>query len=134
LNDTMAAYMRGGSRSRTEIDIEDDGSINVAGTKDGVEQAVSEIELMTREYEIGQKYHGEVVKLVDFGAFIRLDPNTEALLHISEIAPHRIENVEDVLSVGQTIPVIAKTRDDQGRLKLSLKDADPSFTSPNANH
>ncbi|MEX0930462.1 MAG: polyribonucleotide nucleotidyltransferase [Candidatus Paceibacterota bacterium] len=114
-------------RTLTEIDIEDDGTVFITGTKDGVTQAVEEIGEITRVYEAGQRYSGTVATIKEFGAFVTLGNGTDGLLHISEIAPFRIENVEDVLRVGQVVPVIIKEIDERGRIKLSLKDVDPDF-------
>lgn len=113
-----------------EIDIEDDGTVFITG-KDGSAQKAREIvEQLTHEYKAGEKFeNAEVVKIMDFGAFVRIAPNTEGLVHISEIAPFRIENVTDVLKEGQTVPVIIKEIDSQGRIKLSIKDINPNFIS-----
>ncbi|MEX1028404.1 MAG: polyribonucleotide nucleotidyltransferase [Candidatus Paceibacterota bacterium] len=114
-------------RTLTEIDIEDDGTVVITGKADGVEQAIRDIEEITRVYEVGQRYNGTVATLKEFGAFVTLGNGTDGLLHISEIAPYRIEKVEDVLTVGQNVPVVIKEIDDRGRLKLSLKAVDPDF-------
>ena len=111
----------------TEIDIEEDGTVFITGKNGGAEKAAEIISAMTKEYKRGEKYIGEVVKITEFGAFVKIGPNTEALLHISEIAPFRIDRVEKVLKIGDKIPVIIKEIDERDRLKLSLKDADPNF-------
>jgi len=114
-------------KTGAHIDIEDDGTVFVTGSKQGVEQAISIIESITKEYAIGERIEGEVIKTVDFGAFVRLDPFNEGLLHISEIAPERVEKTEDYLSVGDRVPLTITNIDEKGRLKLSLKDADPKY-------
>lgn len=82
---------------------------------------------MTREYKRGEKFIGEVVKILDFGAFVRVGYNTEGLVHISEIAPFRIEHVDDYLKEGDKVPVIIKEIDEKKRVNLSIKQADPEF-------
>ncbi|MGM0482700.1 MAG: polyribonucleotide nucleotidyltransferase [Patescibacteria group bacterium] len=115
-----------------EIDIEEDGAVYII-SKDagGAEQAMKAIEDITHEYKKGEKFTGEVVKITDFGAFVKIGRGTEGLLHVSEIAPFRIEDVEKVLSVGDEIPVVIKDIDEKERLKLSLKEIDPDFISKN---
>ena len=113
-----------------EIDIEEDGTIYIIAQKKGkAEQAVKTIEEITHEYKKGETFTGEVVKITDFGAFVKIGQGTEALLHISEIAPSRIEKVEDVLSEGDKIPVIIKDIDERDRMKLSVKEIEPDFFS-----
>ena len=113
--------------TETEIDIEDDGSVFITGKNGNAEKAAEIIRGLTREYKAGERFTGEVTKITDFGAFVKIGMNTEGLVHISEIAPTRIEKVEQVLSVGDKIPVIIKGIDERDRIKLSLKDADPDF-------
>ncbi len=110
-----------------EIEIEDSGQIYITGNKEGAEQAQAKIKALTKEYKPGEKTTGVVVKIVDFGAFVKLDEFNEGLVHISEIAPFRIEKVEDILKVGDEIPVSVKEINDRGQLRLSLKDADPNY-------
>jgi len=114
-------------KTGAEIDIEDDGTVYISGIGEGGEKAKRIIEEMTKTFEVGEKAEGEVVKITNFGAFVKIGPKIEGLLHISEIAPQRIEKIEDFLKVGDKIPVIIKEIDDQGRLKFSLKDRDPNF-------
>lgn len=110
-----------------DIDIEDDGSVFLTGKNGAAQKAKEIVEAMTREYKAGEKFIGEVVKILDFGAFVKIAPKTEGLVHISEIAPFRINDVQSVLKEGQEIPVIIKEIDSQGRMKLSIKDVDPNF-------
>lgn len=110
-----------------DIDIDDDGTVFITGQDGGGEKAKQTIESITKVYEVGEKMEGVVVKTTAFGAFVRIDDRNEALLHISEISPERIEKVEDYLKEGDKIPVIIKEKDATGRLKLSLKDVDPDF-------
>lgn len=111
----------------TEITIEEDGTVFVTGKNGGAEEAVKIIESMTHEYKIGEKADGEVVKLMDFGAFVRIGHDTEGLVHISEIAPFRVEKVSDILKEGDKVPVKVIKVDDRGRLNLSIKEADNNF-------
>ena len=84
---------------------------------------------MTHEFSVGERFTGTVARIVNFGAFVTINGTTDGLVHISEIAPFRIEKVESVLSVGERVPVVIKEIDDQKRIKLSIKDADPTFAS-----
>ena len=114
-------------RTGTEIDIEEDGTVFITGKGNGADEAAKIISEMTREYSAGETYEGEVVKITDFGAFVKIGSSAEGLVHISEIAPFRIERVEDVLKVGSKVPVIIKGIDEKDRIKLSIKDRDPNF-------
>ena len=110
-----------------EITIEDDGLVYVTGTGDSAEKAIKIIAEMTREYKAGEKFNGIVIKIMEFGAFVRIGHNTEGLVHISEIAPFRVEKVSDYLKEGDTVPVTIKEIDDRERISLSIKQADPNF-------
>jgi polyribonucleotide nucleotidyltransferase len=72
-----------------------------------------------------------VVRVAEFGAIVKLGPKSDGLVHISEIAPFRIDKTENFLKVGMRVPVIIKGVDEKGRLKLSIKDADPNFIPKN---
>ena len=111
----------------SDITIEDDGSVFITGVNGSAEKAAEAIRALTHEYKAGEKYDGEVTRLMDFGAFVKIGPNTEGLVHISEMAPFRIEKVEQVVAVGERVPVIIKEIDDRKRINLSIKDADPAF-------
>lgn len=114
----------------TEIDIEDDGTVFITGKADGPLRAKQIIETMTREYAVGDRLTGVVTKVVDFGAFVKIAPNTEGLVHVSEIAPFRIEQVEAVLKEGDQVPVIVKEIKEMNgsrKISLSIKAADPDF-------
>ena len=105
-----------------KIDIEDDGSIHVASTNpEMTKKAISIIENICAEAQVGQVYKGKVVKIVDFGAFIEILPNTQGLLHISEVANERIRDVRDILSEGGDVDVKVIEVDRAGRIKLSRK-------------
>ncbi len=105
------------------IDIEDDGTIHVAAVdKAAADLAIKRIEDITREIEAGQVYEGRVVRIVDFGAFVNLVPGRDGLVHISQIAPYRVEKVSDELSEGQIVKVKVLEVDRQGRIRLSMKE------------
>lgn len=110
-----------------DITIEDDGSVFITGRDGSAERAAKAIEQLTHEYKAGEKYEGEVTKILDFGAFVKIAPGTEGLVHISEIAPFRIEKVTDALSEGERVSVIIKEIDEKKRINLSIKDIDPQF-------
>ncbi|MCB0411657.1 MAG: polyribonucleotide nucleotidyltransferase [Bdellovibrionales bacterium] len=105
-----------------KIDIEDSGRINIASSDPAMAaKAVAIIEGICAEAEVGKTYHGKVVKVTDFGAFVEVLPNTSGLLHISEIAHERIRNVTDVLNEGDEVDVKVLDVDRAGRIKLSRK-------------
>ncbi len=109
------------------ISIEDDGSVYVTGTGDAPEKAAQMIREMTRVWKPGDVVEGPVTRLMNFGAFVRLNGKAEGLVHISEIAPFRIATVEEALHVGDVVKVVVKEIDDQGRINLSIKAIDPEF-------
>lgn len=111
----------------TEIEIEDDGTVFITGKEGAAEKAAKIIEEMTREYKPGERFDGIVTRLMDFGAFVKIGHNTEGLVHISELAPFRVERVADVVKEGETVPVIVKEIDEKGRINLSIKQADRTF-------
>jgi len=110
-----------------EINIEEDGTIFITGKNNTAEKAYKQIESLTHEYTAGEQFDGEVIKITDFGAFVKIGPNTEGLVHISEIAPFRVEKVTDILKEGEIVPVVVKNIDDQKRVALSIKQRDPDF-------
>lgn len=109
------------------IDIEDDGSIFITGRNGTAEAAHTIIIEMTREYIKGDRFEGEVTRLMEFGAFIKIGANAEGLVHISEIAPFRVDSVGKYLKVGQKVPVVVKEIDEKKRINLSIRLADPQF-------
>ncbi len=105
-----------------KIEIEDDGTIHVASADpEATKKAIAMINDICAEAEIGKAYKGRVVKIADFGAFVEILPNTQGLLHISEIAHDRVRQVSDVLKEGETIDVKVLEIDRAGRIKLSRK-------------
>jgi polyribonucleotide nucleotidyltransferase len=106
----------------TTIDIEDDGTISIAClSQEAGEAAVARIKAITAEVEVGKVYEGPVLRLLDFGAIIQLLPGKDGLLHISQIAHERVNNVADYLKEGQIVKVKVLEADDKGRVRLSRK-------------
>lgn len=107
-----------------EIDISDDGEVKIAAVELAAgEEAKRRIEALTAEVEVDQIYEGTVVKLADFGAFVTLQPSgKDGLVHISQIAATRVNQVSDYLKEGQAVRVKVIEIDKQGRIKLSMKD------------
>ncbi len=105
-----------------KLEVDDSGVINISSAdQKSAEKALALIREITQEVEIGTIYDGTVVKIVEFGAFVEILPNTQGLVHISEISKDRVNKVEDVLSEGQVVPVKAIGFDKRGKLKLSMK-------------
>ncbi|PHM45177.1 polynucleotide phosphorylase/polyadenylase [Xenorhabdus mauleonii] len=108
----------------TTIEIEDDGTVKIAATDgDKARHAISRIEEITAEVEVGRIYSGKVTRIVDFGAFVAIGGGKEGLVHISQIADKRVEKVTDYLQLGQEVPVKVLEIDRQGRIRLSMKEA-----------
>ena len=105
-----------------KIDIEQDGSIHIASTDPKLSaKAIQMIQNIVAEAEVGKVYNGKVMKIMDFGAFVEVLPNTTGLLHISEISHDRIKNVTDVIQEGDELEVKVLDVDKAGRIKLSRK-------------
>ncbi|QXL84751.1 polyribonucleotide nucleotidyltransferase [Comamonas sp. NLF-1-9] len=106
----------------TQINIEEDGTITIASNDAAkADEAKRRIELLTVEAEVGQVYEGPVTKILDFGALVNILPGKDGLLHISQIAHERVEQVSDYLKEGQIVRVKVLETDDKGRVKLSMK-------------
>ncbi|MBL8315233.1 MAG: polyribonucleotide nucleotidyltransferase [Rubrivivax sp.] len=104
------------------IDIGEDGTITIASVDaDKAEHAKRRITEITAEAEIGKVYEGPITKILDFGALVNILPGKDGLLHISQIAHHRVENVTDLLQEGQIVKVKVLETDEKGRIKLSMK-------------
>lgn len=105
-----------------KIDIEDSGLVMVASTDAAAsEKAVQMIKDIVREVEAGEIFEGKVVKLMDFGAFVQILPGKDGMVHISQLANYRVNKVEDVVKVGDTLKVQVQEIDDQGRINLTHK-------------
>ncbi len=109
-------------RTGVKIDVEDDGSIAIASTdENSAKKAIQIIEELTAVPEMGKTYLGKVQRIVDFGAFVEILPGTDGLLHISEVADHRVNDVRSEMSEGDQILVKVINIDPQGKVKLSRK-------------
>ena len=107
------------SETGVKIDIDDEGQIFIAAPDMESAKAAQEyIELLTAEVEVGKTYKGTVKRIMNFGAFIEVLPGKEGLLHISKMAKHRVEKVEDVMNIGDEVEVIVYEIDGQGRINL----------------
>ncbi|HCK68952.1 MAG TPA: polyribonucleotide nucleotidyltransferase [Nitrospina sp.] len=111
-------------KTGVSIDINDDGVVSIASTdEDSAKRAVEFVQNLVQEVEIGKIYLGKVKKIVDFGAFVEIFPGTDGLVHISQICDRRIKNVSDEIQEGDEIKVKVIDVDQQGRVKLSRKEA-----------
>jgi len=111
--------------TKTVVDITDDGSVRIAGVDlAACEEAMRRIENLIADVVVGNIYEGTVVKLMDFGAIVTILPGKQGLVHISQIAPERIEKVSDKLSEGQSVKVKVIEIDRQGRVRLSMKEVE----------
>lgn len=110
-------------RTGVKIDISDEGNVSVCGTdKDMIDEAIRLINIITTDFEAGQTFVGKVVSIKEFGAFIEFAPGKEGMVHISKISNERINHVEDVLTLGDTVKVVCLGKDKMGRISFSMKD------------
>lgn len=110
--------------TNVKIDITDDGAVSICGVnKENIERAVAIIRMIVDEFEEGRIYEGKVVSIKDFGAFIEFAPGKDGMVHISKIANHRVNKVEDVLTMGQVVKAKCMGKDKMGRVSFSIKDA-----------
>ncbi len=110
------------TETNTRIEIEDSGIVKIAAiTKDEADAALKKVKEITQEPEIGETYEGTVVKVMDFGAFVQIFPGTDGLVHISQLAPHRVKKVTDVVKEGDTIKVKVLEVSKDGKIRLSHK-------------
>ena len=113
-----------------KIDIDDDGNVFVSGLDiDKANAVIDVIKTIAYDPEVGSIYKGKVVRILDFGAFVELAPGKDGLVHISKLAPQRVNKVEDVVKLGDVIYVKVMEIDDQGRINLSKKDADADIAA-----
>jgi polyribonucleotide nucleotidyltransferase len=109
-------------RTGVKIDVEDDGSVNVASADEAAAQkAIGIIQELTATPELNKTYLGKVQRITDFGAFVEIIPGTDGLLHVSEIANHRVKDVRDELKEGEQILVKVINIDPTGKIRLSRK-------------
>ncbi len=115
------------------IEIEEDGTVFVSAVGEGkAERALEEIEKLCAEIKVGGLYTGKIVAIKDFGAFVELAPGQDGLVHISELAEGYVNKVSDVVKVGQTVRVKVLLVDEQGRVKLSMKQVQETSTEESA--
>lgn len=108
----------------TAIDIEDDGLVMITSVNgESAKAALEWVTNLTREVKAGETFDGEVVRLMDFGAFVQILPGKDGMVHVSELAPWRVEKVSDVVNVGDKVKVIVNEIDEKGRINLSMKKA-----------
>ncbi|MBZ5498123.1 MAG: polyribonucleotide nucleotidyltransferase [Acidobacteriia bacterium] len=105
-----------------KIDIEDDGKVNIASTdSESAQKAIRIIEDLVMEAEVGKTYLGTVTRLVDFGAFVEIFPGTEGLLHISEVADYRVQDINSELKLGEQVLVKVLSIEPPNKIRLSRK-------------
>jgi polyribonucleotide nucleotidyltransferase len=110
--------------TQTEINVEDDGTVEIAAVSgENSRKAITWIESLTREVEVGALYLGKVTRIMGFGAFVEILPGKEGLVRIGELADYHVPTVEDVVSVGDEVMVVVMEIDRQGRVNLSRKAA-----------
>lgn len=106
-----------------KIDITDEGTVSVCGIDgESIKKAVEFIEIIVTDFEEGQIFTGKVISIKEFGAFIEFAPGKEGMVHISKISKERINRVEDVLTLGDTVKVVCLGKDKMGRISFSMKD------------
>lgn len=122
------------ARTGAQIDIEDDGTVMVSSTDaEAIGKALAEINGMFRTFEVGEVFEGTVVRLAPFGAFVEIAPGKDGLVHVSQMAPGRVENPEDVVSEGQKVKVRVTNVDQMGKIGLSMlfgEDMKPESEGP----
>ncbi len=109
-----------------EITIEDDGTVFITGKDGSAEKAAERIVALTRVYMVGDKVTATITRIADFGAFAKIDDMNEGLIHISEIAPFRIESMQGLFTEGEEVPAVV-SKIESGKIGLSIKQADPTF-------
>ncbi|OGE36060.1 polyribonucleotide nucleotidyltransferase [Candidatus Daviesbacteria bacterium RIFCSPHIGHO2_12_FULL_43_11] len=109
------------ARTGAQIDVEDDGTVMISSAdEEAIKKAVEAISGMFRTFEVGEVFEGKVVRIAPFGDFVELTPGKDGLVHVSQMAPHRVEKPEDVVSEGQTVKVRVTEVDRQGKIGLSM--------------
>lgn len=123
------------AQTKTKIEIEEGGKITIASSdSEAVEKAKQMIREITVEAEVGKVYTGKIVRLEEYGGFVEILPNLVGLLHISEIARHRIRDIRDVLKMGQTVRVKVLAIDEDNKIKLSKKVLEPNSNRPSEDY
>ena len=115
-------------KTGAEIDIEQDGSVYITGKNlKEADEAKKIIEGLTHEYAVDELVSGPVTRLFDFGAMVEIGPMQEGLVHISELAPFRVNKVTDMVNLGDTVKAKIISIDEKGRVNLSIKQLDPNY-------
>ena len=115
-----------------EIDIEDDGMVYITSVSaDGMTKAKEMVNNIVRDVEVGEIFTGKVTRIMDFGAFVEVLPGKEGMVHISELAPNRVDKVTDVVNVGDEVKVKVYEIDSMGRINLSIKRAMDGYKESN---
>ena len=115
-------------RTGAEINIEDDGTVYFTGKGESAELARNIVLDMTHEFTVGEILKGEVVKIADFGVFVSLNSSTDGMVHVSELAPFRVDKINDIIKTGMIVPVkVINVDKEKGRIALSIREADPEF-------
>lgn len=117
------------AKTGVAIDIEDDGTVFITSEKEeGMKEALEIVKNLTREIRPGEIFEGRVSRMFEFGAMVEILPKQEGLVHISELAPWRVNKVGDILNLGDTVKVMVKNIDDQGRVNLTYKDVPGQYS------
>jgi polyribonucleotide nucleotidyltransferase len=111
-----------------EISIEDDGTVFITGKDGSAQKAAARISALTKIYTLGERVTATITRIVDFGAFAKIDDLNEGLIHISEIAPWRLESVAGIFTEGEVVPAVI-SKIENGKIGLSIKQADADFAS-----
>lgn len=111
-----------------EISIEEDGTIFITGKNETPQLAADKIKALTKVYVVGEKVQATITRIADFGAFAKIDSQNEGLIHISEIAPFRLDSVVGIFVEGETIDVVV-SKVENGKIGLSIKQVDPEFAT-----
>lgn len=115
-------------KTGAELTIEDDGTVYITGKNGAAEAALVIVQEMTHEYQIGEQMEGEVVKIIEVGAIVKISSTTDGMVHISELAPWRVNKVTDLVKEGMKVPVkVVGVDAERGRISLSIKAAKPDF-------
>lgn len=122
-------------KTGVQMDVENDGTITITSANaEGLARAKKWVEDLTRQVQAGELFEaGKVTRILDFGAFVEILPGQEGMVHISELAPQRVDKVGDVVKVGDVIPVLVIKIDELGRINLSLKRAKERLGIPQGN-
>jgi len=111
-----------------DITIEDTGEVYITGSQGTAQVAANAIRSLTKQYQVGERLTATITRVVAFGAFAQLDAHHEGFIHISEVAPWRLESVADILKEGDQVPLVVSKVED-GKIGLSIKQANPTFAT-----